>query len=722
MPLSSERRRGVVSGASPRKPASGLSSSTTRIPTTPATMRKSPTTKRTTASAPVGRSPTSTKKSSIGSATGKTSASSNATTRPKSASPLKKKTTAVIKKKAVTLEKAASPAEESTEEAPHDETPCRESMSHAEEEEEADVYVDLERLSVAEAAVARSPAPSLNLRADSSSDAAAPSSPSSPHGESVVATLAQLNRSLDRAGEVRRGLEVRCDATEAAFRAAIDERDAVRLELEDVAALNATLRARLDEVDLDLGVMKRARDVAVADASEASRRCDEARTFVSDRTGEMSRLIDVAASERDDAKAEARAATALALQLRTRCETLEKEKARLETRSEDEENRSSIAAVNERAAEEARARANDARDVAVERAEHLASRLDDAQAQCAVLQSKRTQDADAIAALKKMNEQHELARAEHESKLNAALQDADAAASLLAANAEMTEMLERNLTRERETAGEIGRLLSESRAEAGTLRERLRSGEDKVRDADAALRRLEADGPLNAQLADTRRECVDLRTQLDAERARRTVAMGRSEELMDQLRGVRDECADEMRARKEMEADVTAWSAAVHGREAQIVELRSALEEVRVTREEERVRAAELHREFASLEAQIRALRAQNDALIADRAAHRGASLTQDSVTSLPGFGNYLRGVESAPPSPVGGESSLNYEEHRARLDSGRTTPADQSPMKGEVFGSPPRWKGGFDRGAGVRSPLGFGGSPRAAPRTGWER
>jgi hypothetical protein len=670
-------------------------------------MRKSPTTKRTTASAPVGRSPTSTKKSSIGSATGKTSASSNATTRPKSASPLKKKTTAVIKKKAVTLEKAASPAEESTEEAPHDETPCRESMSHAEEEEEADVYVDLERLSVAEAAVARSPAPSLNLRADSSSDAAAPSSPSSPHGESVVATLAQLNRSLDRAGEVRRGLEVRCDATEAAFRAAIDERDAVRLELEDVAALNATLRARLDEVDLDLGVMKRARDVAVADASEASRRCDEARTFVSDRTGEMSRLIDVAASERDDAKAEARAATALALQLRTRCETLEKEKARLETRSEDEENRSSIAAVNERAAEEARARANDARDVAVERAEHLASRLDDAQAQCAVLQSKRTQDADAIAALKKMNEQHELARAEHESKLNAALQDADAAASLLAANAEMTEMLERNLTRERETAGEIGRLLSESRAEAGTLRERLRSGEDKVRDADAALRRLEADGPLNAQLADTRRECVDLRTQLDAERARRTVAMGRSEELMDQLRGVRDECADEMRARKEMEADVTAWSAAVHGREAQIVE---------------RVRAAELHREFASLEAQIRALRAQNDALIADRAAHRGASLTQDSVTSLPGFGNYLRGVESAPPSPVGGESSLNYEEHRARLDSGRTTPADQSPMKGEVFGSPPRWKGGFDRGAGVRSPLGFGGSPRAAPRTGWER
>ena len=686
-------------------------------------MRKSPTTKRTTASSPVGRSPTSTKKSSIGSATGKTSASSNTTTRPKSASPLKKKTTAVIKKKAVTPEKAASPTEESTEEATHDETPCRESMSHADaEEEEPDVYVDLERLSVAEAAVARSPAPSLNLRADSSSDAGAPSSPSSPHGESVVATLAQLNRSLDRAGEVRRGLEVRCDATEAAFRAAIDERDAVRLELEDVAALNATLRARLEEADLDLGVMKRARDVAVADASEASRRCDEARTFVSDRTGEMSRLIDVAASERDDAKAEARAATALALQLRTRCETLEKEKARLETRSEDEENRSSIAAVNERAAEEARARANDARDVALERAEHLASRLEDVQAQCAVLQSKRTQDADAIAALKKMNEQHELARAEHESKLNAALQDADAAASLLAANAEMTEMLERNLTRERETAGEIGRLLSESRAEASMLRERLRAGEDKVRDADTALRRLEADGPLNAQLVDTRRELVELRTQLDAERARRTVAMGRSEELVDQLRCVRDECADEMRARKEMEADVTAWSAAVHGRETQIVELRSALEEVQATREEERVRSAELHREFASLEAQIRALRAQNDALIADRAANRGASLTQDSVTSLPGFGNYLRGVESAPPSPVGGEQSLNYEEHRARLDSGRTTPADQSPMKGEVFGSPPQWKGGFDRGAGVRSPLGFGGSPRAAPRTGWER
>ena len=685
-------------------------------------MRKSPTTQRTTASSPVGRSPTSTKKSSIGSATGKTSASSNTATRPKSASPLKKKTTAVSKKKAVTPEKAASPTEESTEEAPHDETPCRESSSHAEEEEEADVYVDLERLSVAEAAVARSPAPSLNLRADSSSDAGAPSSPSSPHGESVVATLNQLNRSLDRAGEVRRGLEVRCDATEDAFRAAMDERDAVRMELEDVAALNATLRARLDEADLDLGVMKRARDVAVADAAEASRRCDEARTFVSERTGEMSRLIDVAASERDDAKAEARAATALALQLRTRCETLEKEKARLETRSEDEGNRSSIAAVNERAAEEARARANDARDAAVERAEHLASRLEDAQAQCAVLQSKRTQDADAIAALKKMNEQHELARAEHESKLNAALQDADAAASLLAANAEMTEMLERNLIRERETAGEIGRLLSESRAEAAKLRERLRAGEDKVRDADAALRRLEADGPLNAQLADTRRELVDLRTQLDAERARRTVAMGRSEELMVQLRGVRDECADEMRARKEMEADVTAWSAAVHGRETQIVELRSALEEVQATREEERVRSAELHREFASLEAQIRALRAQNDALIADRAAHRGASLTQDSVTSLPGFGNYLRGVESAPPSPVGGESSLNYEEHRARLDSGRTTPLDQSPMKGEVFGSPPQWKGGFDRGAGVRSPLGFGGSPRAAPRTGWER
>ena len=685
-------------------------------------MRKSPTTKRTTASSPVGRSPTSTKKSSIGSATGKTSASSNTATRPKSASPLKKKTTAVIKKKAVTPEKAASPAEESTEEATHDETPCRESMSHAEEEEEADVYVDLERLSVAEAAVARSPAPSLNLRADSSSDAGAPSSPSSPHGESVVATLAQLNRSLDRAGEVRRGLEVRCDATEAAFRAAMDERDAVRLELEDVAALNATLRARLDEVDLDLGVMKRARDVAVADASEASLRCEDARAFVSERTGEMSRLIDVAASERDDANAEARAATALALQLRTRCEGLEKEKARLETRSEDEGYRSSIAAVNERAAEEARARANDARDVALERAEHLASRLEDAQAQCAVLQSKRTQDADAIAALKKMNEQHELARAEHESKLNAALQDADAAASLLAANAEMTEMLERNLTRERETAGEIGRLLSESRAEASMLRERLRAGEDKVRDADAALRRLEADGPLNAQLADTRRECVELRRQLDAERARRTVAMGREEELMDQLRCVRDECADEIRARKEMEADVTQWSAAVHGRETQIVELRSALEEVQVTREEERVRSAELHREFASLEAQIRALRAQNDALIADRAAHRGASLTQDSVTSLPGFGNYLRGVESAPPSPVGGESSLNYEEHRARLDSGRTTPLDQSPMKGEVFGSPPQWKGGFDRGAGVRSPLGFGGSPRAAPRTGWER
>ena len=694
-------------------------------------MRKSPTTKVKSTTAPVGRSPTSTKKSLIGSATGKTSAS-NTATQPKSASPLKKKTTAVSKKKAVTPEKAASPTEESTEEAPHDETPCRESSSHAEEEEEPDVYVDLERLSVAEAAVARSPAPSLNLRADSSSDAGALSSPSSPHarvsvsspphGESVVATLAQLNRSLDRAGEVRRGLEVRCDATEAAFRAAIDERDAVRMELEDVAALNATLRARLEEADLDLGVMKRARDVAVADASEASRRCDEARTFVSERTGEMSRLIDVAASERDDAKAEARAATALALQLRTRCETLEKEKARLETRSEDEENRSSIAAVNERAAEEARARANDARDVALERAEHLASRLEDAQAQCAVLQSKRTQDADAIAALKKMNEQHELARAEHESKLNAALQDADAAASLLAANAEMTEMLERNLIRERETAGEIGRLLSESRAEASMLRERLRAGEDKVRDADAALRRLDADGPLNAQLADTRRECVELRTTLDAERARRTVAMGREEELMDQLRGVRDECADEMRARKEMEADVTAWSAAVHGREAQIVELRSAMEEVQVTREEERVRAAELHREFASLEAQIRALRAQNDALIADRAAHRGASLTQDSVTSLPGFGNYLRGVESAPPSPVGGESSLNYEEHRARLDSGRTTPLDQSPMKGEVFGSPPQWKGGFDRGAGVRSPLGFGGSPRAAPRTGWER
>jgi len=670
-------------------------------------MRKSPTTKRTTASSPVGRSPTSTKKSSIGSATASKASASNATTRPKSASPLKKKTTAVIKKKAVTPEKAASPAEESTEEAPHDETPCRESSTHA-EEEEADVYVDLERLSVAEAAVARSPARSLNLRADSSSDAGAPSSPSSPHGESVVATLAQLNRSLDRAGEVRRGLEVRCDATEAAFRAAIDERDAVRMELEDVAALNATLRARLEEADLDLGVMKRARDVAVADASEASRRCDEARAFVSDRTGEMSRLIDVAASERDDAKAEARAATALALQLRTRCETLEKEKARLETRSEDEENRSSIAVVNERAAEEARARANDARDVALERAEHLASRLEDVQAQCAVLQSKRTQDADAISALKKMNEQHELARAEHESKLNAALQDADAAASLLAANAEMTEMLERNLIRERETAGEIGALLSESRAEAAKLRERLRSGEDKVRDADAALRRLEADGPLNAQLADTRRELVELRTQLDAERARRTVAMGRSEELVDQLRCVRDECADEMRARKEMEADVTAWSAAVHGRETQIVELRSALEEVQVTREEERVRSAELHREFASLEAQIRALRAQNDALIADRAANRGASLTQDSVTSLPGFGNYLRGVESAPPSPVGGESSLNYEEHRARLDSGRTTPLDQSPMKGEVFGSPPQWKGGFDRGAGVRSPLGF--------------
>ena len=127
---------------------------------------------------------------------------------------------------------------------------------------------------------------------------------------------------MDRAGEVRRGLEVRCDATEDAFRAAMDERDAVRMELEDVAALNATLRARLDEADLDLGVMKRARDVAVADAAEASRRCDEARTFVSERTGEMSRLIDVAASERDDAKAEARAATALALQLRTRCETL----------------------------------------------------------------------------------------------------------------------------------------------------------------------------------------------------------------------------------------------------------------------------------------------------------------------------------------------------------------------------------------------------------------
>ena len=142
----------------------------------------------------------------------------------------------------MTPEKAASPTEESTEEAPHDETPCRESSSHAEEEEEADVYVDLERLSVAEAAVARSPAPSLNLRADSSSDAGAPSSPSSPHGESVVATLNQLNRSLDRAGEVRRGLEVRCDATEDAFRAAMDERDAVRMEIEDVAALNATLR------------------------------------------------------------------------------------------------------------------------------------------------------------------------------------------------------------------------------------------------------------------------------------------------------------------------------------------------------------------------------------------------------------------------------------------------------------------------------------------------
>ena len=354
-----------------------------------------------------------------------------------------------------------------------------------------------------------------------------------------------------------------------------------------------------------------------------------------------------------------------------------------------------------------RARADDSERRLAEATVRIASLERESRESKELNDARRRADAEA-------NERRVLALAEANERRELAERDADATRSLLAATRDAASTLERSLASERDESRELAARLAEARAETAALRERARLDENRVRDAESIARAAEVRGPAARQVADARREELKagvkagrLKAALDAERKRSEDAIRRADDASHALRVARKEAADERRARKEMEADVDGWSAAVAGREEQIEELRRALDERDADFQDTRSRLAETRAELAASEARVRASRAHNDALIAELVrvrsglgGHRGYN--RDSVTSLPGFGSPARS-DFAP-----------------RSDSGRTTPVREKgdDVDGSAFvESGWRWDG-IERGG---SPRGAGGSPRAAPRTGWE-